>query len=167
VVTRHSRCRIFLAAILSCLIIIAARPGNAGTLHYYTEFNAEQVPWQAPEEKNFEEVFKNYEFFAIVYSNAGRDLEVSRFVNGSVADISHWQLQPDGSLLALDRGQDSPGRRASVPAALRKLPWCGSSGPCGSCIAAGKSWPPAAGRGGAGHQGRPSSHPDASFRQTA
>jgi len=79
-----------------------ALPACAGSPHYYTEFNPDLHPWQAAEEKNFEEVFKNYEYFAIVYTNAGADLEVSHYVKGAVADVSHWQLQPGGKLLALD-----------------------------------------------------------------
>ena len=107
--TRRFPGRVLLAAILFCFILTAARTGSAETLHYYTEFNPGLNPWQEPEEKNYEEVFKNYEFFTIVYTNAGRDLEVSRYVKGSVADVSHWQLQPDGALLALDSNLQAAG----------------------------------------------------------
>jgi mono/diheme cytochrome c family protein/WD40 repeat protein len=102
VVTCYIRCKFYLAVIIAFVITATPFPACADRSHYYTEFNSGLNPWQAPEEKNFEEVFKNYEYFAIVYSNGGADLEVSRYVKGAVAEVSRWQLQPNGSLLALD-----------------------------------------------------------------
>ncbi len=99
---RYFTRRFNLAAILAFVITAAAFPACAETAHYYTEFDSGLIPWQAPEEKNFEEVFKNYEYFAIVYSNDGADLTVSHYIKGVVADVSHWQLQPNGALNALD-----------------------------------------------------------------
>jgi len=101
VVKRYFTRRFNLAAILACVITAAAFPACAEPAHYYTEFDSGLIPWQAPEEKNFEEVFKNYEYFAIVYSNDGADLTVSHYIKGVVADVSHWQLQPNGALNAL------------------------------------------------------------------
>jgi mono/diheme cytochrome c family protein len=102
VVRRYSTRRFNLAAILACVLYAAAFSASADTAHYYTEFDSGLNPWKAPEEKNFEEVFKNYEYFTIVYSNDGADLTVSHYIKGVVADVSHWQLQPDGALQALD-----------------------------------------------------------------
>ncbi len=104
-------CKFCLALILAGVISLVVLPASAGSPHYYTEFNSSLNPWQAPAEKNFEEVFKNYEYYAIVYTNGGADLEVSHYIKGSVADVSHWQLQPDGTLLALDNAlQDAGGQ---------------------------------------------------------
>jgi mono/diheme cytochrome c family protein/DNA-binding beta-propeller fold protein YncE len=109
-VTRYLPCKFCLAAILACVISVTALPASAGSpQHYYTEFDSDLHPWQAAEEKNFEEVFKNYEFFAIAYTNGGADLEVSHYIKGAVADVSHWQLQPDGTLLALDNTRQGAG----------------------------------------------------------
>jgi mono/diheme cytochrome c family protein len=109
VVIRYLSCRPCVAAIIACVISLVVLPACAGSPHYYTEFNSGLRPWQAPEEKNFEEVFKNYEFFAIVYTNEGEDLEVSHYIRGAVAEVSHWQLQPDGTLLALDSTPQAAG----------------------------------------------------------
>jgi mono/diheme cytochrome c family protein/DNA-binding beta-propeller fold protein YncE len=109
VVIRHPSCKFWLAAILAFVTSITALPLLADSPHYYTEFNAGRKPWQAAEEKNLEEVFKNHEYFAIVYTNGGAELEVSHYLNGAVADVSHWQLQPDGSLLALDSNPQAAG----------------------------------------------------------
>jgi mono/diheme cytochrome c family protein len=111
VVTRYFLCKLDLAAIFTLVILFSPLPAGAGTPHYYTEFSPGQTPWQAPEEKNFEEVFKNYEYFAIVYSNGGEDLEVSHYVKGTVVDVSHWQLQSNGSLLALDSAPLAAGKK--------------------------------------------------------
>jgi mono/diheme cytochrome c family protein/DNA-binding beta-propeller fold protein YncE len=117
VVTRYSPCSCFLAAIFSWVSTAAAFPVSADTPHYYTEFDPGLSPWRAPEEKNYEEVFKNYEFFAIVRSEDGADLSVSHYLKGAVADVSRWHLQPDGSLLAL--GEGSQGADSSVPVGER------------------------------------------------
>jgi hypothetical protein len=42
------------------------------TPYYYDTFNPVQTPWHPPPEKNIEEVFKRYEYVAIVYSDSGR-----------------------------------------------------------------------------------------------
>jgi mono/diheme cytochrome c family protein/DNA-binding beta-propeller fold protein YncE len=60
------------------------------------------VPWAAPQEKNIEEVFKRYEYYTIVYSDDGARLAVSRYVKGTLAEVTHWQRQPDGSLRQLN-----------------------------------------------------------------
>jgi hypothetical protein len=60
VVTRCFPCKFYLAAILAFVITATVLPACADTPHYYNEFNSGLNPWQASEEKNFEEVFKNY-----------------------------------------------------------------------------------------------------------
>jgi mono/diheme cytochrome c family protein len=70
------------------------------TPYYYDTFNPVQTPWHPPSEKNIEEVFKRHEYFAVVYSDAGRQLAVSRYIKGQLADTSYWIRQADGSLQA-------------------------------------------------------------------
>ena len=60
------------------------------TPYYYDTLNPVQTPWHPPSEKNIEEVFKRHEYFAVVYSDAGRQL----------ADTSYWIRRADGSLQA-------------------------------------------------------------------
>lgn len=107
--TRHFPCSFRLAAILTLTVLAVALPASADTPHYYTEFNSGLIPWRAPEEKNYEEVFKNHEYFTIVYSDDGTSLEVSHYLKGAVEDVSHWRLQPDGALLALDSDRQAGG----------------------------------------------------------
>jgi hypothetical protein len=68
------------------------------TPYYYDTFNPVQTPWHPPSEKNIEEVFKRHEYFAVVYSDAGRQLVVSRYIKGQLADTSYWIRQVDSSL---------------------------------------------------------------------
>ena len=77
------------------------------TPYYYDSFNPAQTPWHPPPEKNIEEVFKRYQYVAIVYSDAGRKLAVSRYLKGQLADTTYWTRQADGSLQA--SGQTTAG----------------------------------------------------------
>jgi mono/diheme cytochrome c family protein len=80
-------------------IVADAEPHNwRETPYYYDTFNPVQTPWHPPPEKNIEEVFKRYEYVAIVYSESGRQLAVSRYLKGQLADTTYWTLQQDDSL---------------------------------------------------------------------
>jgi len=124
---------IFVAfTLLSESSAIAAAEGNSP--QYYDEFNPALVPWVAPQEKNIEEVFKHYEYYAIVYSDNGTRLAVSRYVKGSLAGVTHWLRMPDGALLQLkDPGTpDSSDARtlyASLCAACHGASRMGGAGP--------------------------------------
>ena len=71
--------------------------------YYYDSFNPAQSPWRPPPERNIEEVFKRHEYVAIVYSDAGKRLAVSRYLKGQLAGTTHWTRLPDGSLQAGER----------------------------------------------------------------
>lgn len=87
--------------LLPCAALFAAELQSwRDTPYYYDTFNPGQAPWHPPQEKNIEEVFKHYQYFAIVYSAAGKQLAVSRYTSGQLADTTHWTRQADGSLLA-------------------------------------------------------------------
>jgi DNA-binding beta-propeller fold protein YncE/cytochrome c553 len=88
---------IFIGCLLAAATVIAAAEG--GSPQYYEEFNPALIPWEPPQEKNIEEVFKRYEYYAIVYSDDGARLSVSRYLRGSLAGVTHWNRQPDGALL--------------------------------------------------------------------
>ena len=85
----------------------ASAATDGGSPQYYEEFNPALIPWAPPQERNIEEVFKRYEYFAIVYSDNGARLAVSRYLSGSLAGVTEWQRQPDGSLLQV-KGQNTP-----------------------------------------------------------
>ena len=85
---------------LPCATLFAAELQSWRDTRYdYDTFNPDQTPWHPPQEKN-EKVFKHHQYFAIVYSAAGKQLAVSRYTSGRLTDTTHWIRQTDGSLLA-------------------------------------------------------------------
>jgi mono/diheme cytochrome c family protein len=100
----------FLAICIGCALLTAATvitATEAGSPHYYEEFNPSLTPWEPPPEKNIEEVFKRYEYYSIVYSDNETRLVVSHYLSGSLAEVSYWKLQPDGALQQ-EKDPDSP-----------------------------------------------------------
>lgn len=90
-----------LGMMLPCATLFAAELQSwRDTPYDYDTFNPDQTPWHPPQEKNIEEVFKHHQYFAIVYSAAGKQLAVSRYTSGRLTDTTHWIRQTDGSLLA-------------------------------------------------------------------
>lgn len=80
--------------------------------YYYDSFDPARSPWQPPPERNVEEVFKRHEYFAIVYSNAGRRLAVSRYLKGQLAGTTQWRRLDDGSLQAVESATAAPDPQA-------------------------------------------------------
>ena len=67
------------------------------TPYYYDTLNPVQTPWHPPSEKNIEEVFKRHEYFAVVYSDAGRQLVVSRSLYLEHCASCHGVHRPGGA----------------------------------------------------------------------
>jgi len=66
--------------------------------HFYAEFDPAVKPWQPPEEKNYEEVFKNYQYYEIRYTNGGRTFTVKRIVRGATLGTDTYKVAGDGGL---------------------------------------------------------------------
>jgi len=47
---------------------------------------------------NIEEVFKNYQYFEIVFDRDGKGITVYRYLRGSKEGSEEYQLLPDNSL---------------------------------------------------------------------
>ncbi len=86
------------AAFLFFLQITSA--GLAGETRYYDEFDPQRVPWQPAEERNIEEVFKNYRYFAIAVE--GNELTVAEYVQGKPAPARHFRIDQEGRLQELE-----------------------------------------------------------------
>jgi len=102
------------ATLLFHATIAVAASSSDSTPHYYDSFNPQLTPWVAPQERNFEEVFKHYQYFAIRYTDDGARLSVTQYRQGNVVDTTHWQRQPDGSLRALQTGADGEASRVQA-----------------------------------------------------
>jgi mono/diheme cytochrome c family protein len=74
------------------------------------------------EERNIEEVFKNYRYYAIVYSQDGSRLSVTEYVQGKAKNIIDYQRDAHGRLLPQGQdaasGTDPDGATASLYASL-------------------------------------------------
>jgi len=96
---------------------------GASSPQYYDDFNPARIPWRPAEEKNIEEVFKNFEYYAIVYSDDGAHLTVTHYLKGTPTDVSYWRLQADGALLQ-DAGPDAVAATPSNNLYLRLCSAC-------------------------------------------
>ncbi|MDH3979208.1 MAG: hypothetical protein OEU91_01700 [Gammaproteobacteria bacterium] len=95
--------------LLACfpLLSLAGEQVYRDTPYFYDEFDPQRVPWVAGEEKNIEEVFKNYRYYAIVYSQGGSRLSVTEYIQGKAKGVIDYQRDVNGRLLP--QGQDATG----------------------------------------------------------
>ena len=84
--------------LLGLSLAVAAGGFTPGTSHYYADFEPGKQPWQPGQALNFEEVFKNYQYYEIVIDQEGREVTVNQFIRGDKADSAKYLLLPDGSL---------------------------------------------------------------------
>ena len=63
---------------------------------YYDSFDPGPIPWVPGEERNIEEVFKNYNYFAI--EEDGELLKVTAYQQGQPASVRHYRVGTDGGL---------------------------------------------------------------------
>ena len=69
-----------------------------GVLYYFESFDAGQRPWAPGQELNIEEVFKNYQYYEIMFERDGKGITVNRYARGSRADSEKYRILPDGAL---------------------------------------------------------------------
>lgn len=84
---------------------VAAAGFEPGTAYYFDNFDPAQKPWEPGQDLNIEEVFKNYQYFEIVFSKDGKGITVSRFIQNRRVDRDKYLLGPDRSLQKLDSGK--------------------------------------------------------------
>lgn len=91
--------RRLVTALLCCM---AAQAGAAqpetDVPRYYEQFDPHLVPWQAGQELNFEEVFKNYQYFELRFAPGGDEFEVLRHVRNQAVSRERYRIRKDGSL---------------------------------------------------------------------
>jgi len=89
---------VLLFFLFASIPFVLAAPA-AGTPHYHDSFNPDLKPWQSSVERNIEEVYQRFEYFKLVYSEAGGRITVTRYLRGKQAEVGDYYRQPDGSLL--------------------------------------------------------------------
>ena len=78
----------------------ASLAGNLmpGTSNYFENFDPEQRPWEPGQNLNYEEVFKNYEFYEIVPDHSGNEITVNHYIRGAKTASVKYLILPNGSL---------------------------------------------------------------------
>jgi len=69
-----------------------------GVSHYFDHFDPEQQPWEPGQNLNFEEVFKNYQYYEIVLDRDGKEIMVNQYIRGNKAISEKYLRLPDGAL---------------------------------------------------------------------
>ena len=69
-----------------------------GTPYYFNDFDPKHLPWEPGQPLNFEEVFKNYQYYEIVFGQGGNGITVYRYINGKKESSEEYLIMPDRSL---------------------------------------------------------------------
>lgn len=89
-----------------CLFALSFSAGAAslaarfapGISYFYEHFDPAQRPWKPGQSLNIEEVFKNYQYYEIVFDDNGKGITVDYFIKGNKAGSEKYSILPDGSL---------------------------------------------------------------------
>jgi hypothetical protein len=69
-----------------------------GIPYYFNDFDPGQKPWEPGQYLNLEEVFKNFQYFEIVFDQDGKGVAVNRYLRGSKESSEKYLVLPDKSL---------------------------------------------------------------------
>lgn len=68
------------------------------TPYLFETFDPQQKPWTPGRDMNIEEVFKNYEYFEVLFGRDGGLLKVSTIRQGKRSEVRYFRRLPDGGL---------------------------------------------------------------------
>ena len=71
---------------------------SPGTPYYFNEFDPGQQPWEPGQYLNLEHVYKNYQYYEIVFDQDGNGITVNRFLHGNKESSEKYLVLPDKSL---------------------------------------------------------------------
>lgn len=136
-VAREYLSRIFLLLACYSLYSFAGEQVYRDAPYFYDAFDPGRVPWAPGEERNVEEVFKNYRYFAIVYSQDGSHLSVTEYIQGKAKNVHDYQLDASGRLVstgpdtasAADQGGEIASLYANLCSACHGADRLGGTGP--------------------------------------
>ena len=84
------------AVLLLYLALLSTPSCQAGEIRYYDTFDPARVPWEPDEEKNIEEVFKNYRYFSIERDDDR--LAVTEYLHGRAEPVQQYRIDSTGRL---------------------------------------------------------------------
>lgn len=89
---------ILLAALIPAGQAWASGAYETGVAYYFERFDPAMRPWNPGQALNIEEVFKNYQYYEILFDSTGTRLTVNRHIQGSKTETGHYRVAPDGGL---------------------------------------------------------------------
>lgn len=64
--------------------------------YYFSEFSPASL--NLDDEKNYEEVYKNYEYFEVLFNKSCDEIAVKRYVKGQFGSSDKYKVNADGSI---------------------------------------------------------------------
>ncbi len=71
-----------------------------GTPYYFDRFDPAQKPWAPGQSLNIEEVFKNYQYYEIVFDRSGQGITVKHYIQNRLERSDRFSVGADGALEA-------------------------------------------------------------------
>ena len=97
--------QIYIFAILCLMVLFHAASATSladeftpGTPYYFDSFDPGQQPWVPGQYLNIEEVYKNYQYYEIVFDQDGKGITVNLFLRGSKESSERYLVLPNRSL---------------------------------------------------------------------
>ena len=85
------------AALFGLVACLQAQTFEPDTPYLYDSFEPQQKPWQPGRDLNIEEVFKNYQYFEVIFGRDGL-MKVSTIRQGKRSEVRFYRRLPDGGL---------------------------------------------------------------------
>lgn len=92
---------ILLSALLPAKDSSAAYKCRPDSPYYFSEFN--HASWSPDSDLNYEEVYKNYDYFEVSFSKSCEEITVKRYVTGQQSSIERYRLNADGTLSKVEK----------------------------------------------------------------
>lgn len=73
------------------------------TPYYFDEFSP--ASWSPDKELNYEEVYRNYEYFEVLFDKGCAGIVVKRYVKGQFSSSDRYRVNNDGTLEKIRSGQ--------------------------------------------------------------
>jgi hypothetical protein len=96
---------VMLCLLVLAFAVVAAPPADKftpGMSYYFEDFYPAQQPWEPGEGLNIEEVFKNYQYYEIVFDKGGNVINVKHYIRNRKVESDKYQIMPNGALQKLD-----------------------------------------------------------------
>lgn len=92
------------AAVATILFLVwasavsSAEKFQPGAPYYFENFDPAMKPWDPGHDLNFEEVFKNYIYYEIIFDSSGNKITVNRYLQNRKERSELFLLRPDRAL---------------------------------------------------------------------